>query len=110
MIKKATLPLSATSKSLRRRVAQKDRETAVLTEPFEEGTAHRPLDLTLPISVSLEDFGKGDEAIEERPDHERRSLAYSIAFAREFEMLDHGFLGDAQYVGNFSIGISAGSP
>ena len=78
--------------------------------PFDEGTAHRPLDMTSPISVSLEDFGKGDEAIEQRPDHERRSLAYAIAFAREFKMLDYGFLGDAQYVGNLPVGISTGGP
>ena len=78
--------------------------------PFDEGTAFRPLVPTLPISMSLEDFGKGDEAIEQRPDHERRAFAYAIAFAGEFEMLDHGFLGDAQYVGNLPVGISASSP
>lgn len=110
MIKKATLPLSATSKSLGRRLAQKDRETAVLLEPFDEGAAHRPLDMTLPISVSLEDLGKGDETIEQRPDHERGPLAHAIALARELEMLDHGFLGDAQYVGNLAVGIATGGP
>lgn len=110
MIKKATLPLSATSKSLRRRLAQKDRETAVLLEPFDEGATRLPLDMALPISVPLEDLGKRDEAIKQRPDHERRSLPYAITFARELEMLDHSFLGDAQYVGNLPVGISTGSP
>lgn len=112
MNKKATLPLSATSKSLRRRLAQKDRETAVLRKLFDEGTAHHrpPPDLTLPIFVALEDFGKGYEAIEQRPDHERRSLAHAIAFARELEMLDHGFLRNTQNVGNLPVGIATGGP